>query len=92
MLATMTPKQFNEWLADYSIEPWGSDWRQTAVICTTVANSILKAIATFAQIRLDKEDYFSEEDFMPGRGASKKRKRRYLSVDEAEIVMRSMYG
>lgn len=37
-LADVTPAQFNEWLALYSLDPWGDDWVQTARLEAAIKN------------------------------------------------------
>lgn len=52
--------EFAEWLAAYEIEPWGDDWRQTAVLQATLINVNCKK-----KLRV--------EDCLPGRGAKRTR-------------------
>lgn len=52
--------EFAEWLAAYEIEPWGEDWRQTAVLQATAINLHSKKKAKI-------------EDCMPGRAAHRTR-------------------
>lgn len=48
MLASMTPDQFDEWLAEHNIEPWGDDWQQAGTIAKVVENKLGAIIAAFA--------------------------------------------
>lgn len=52
--------EFAEWVAAYEIEPWGEDWRQTAVLQSTLINVNCKK-----KVRI--------EDCMPGRVARRTR-------------------
>ena len=46
--------EFAEWMAEYRVEPWGEDWRQTATLQATLVN-------------LNSKRSVSVEDCMPGR-------------------------
>ena len=38
MMASMTTQQFEEWYAYYRIEPFGDEWRQSAIIAAEIRN------------------------------------------------------
>lgn len=51
--------EFAEWLAEYQIEPWGEDWKQTAVLQSTLIN-------------LNCKRKVKVEECLPGRAAKRK--------------------
>lgn len=52
--------EFAEWLAAYEVEPWGDDWRRTAVMQATTIN-------------LNSKKKVRIEECMPGRAARRTR-------------------
>lgn len=47
MLAGMMPRQFDEWLAMYDLEPWAEEWRQTGTVAAEVGNGFQLIVAAF---------------------------------------------
>ena len=84
MLDEMTPEQFNEWMAYYTLEPFGDEWEQSAMVCATVFNTQVTKKHNLAKI----------EDYMPQfevDGDNKKDKRK-MNVDEAQEFFQRKYG
>ena len=40
MLAEITPQEYREWKALDQVEPFGDEWRQTALIVTSIKDAI----------------------------------------------------
>ena len=57
LLASMTSKQLSEWVAFYSLEPFGQEWLQTGTISAIIAE-------THRNKKL-KSDPYQAEDFIP---------------------------
>lgn len=49
MLARMSRKQFNGWMAEHSLDPWGDDWYMAATIASTIYNMVLNAMGSKAE-------------------------------------------
>ena len=71
--ARVDSRQFTEILADYLIEPWGSDWHQTAKICETIALSQGTKKLTWL-------------DFMPPNRLGQDRKRRMTDKEIMDVM------
>lgn len=39
LLASITSKQLSEWVAFYSLEPFGNEWLQIGTLAATIANT-----------------------------------------------------
>ena len=92
MLASMTPRQFSEWLEYYSLQPWGDDWLQTGVIASTVKNNIVMALCANGGEKVKQSDLSDPEDFVPNRKKPKKKKSMKANLQESLSVLRSRIG
>lgn len=83
MLDEMTPEQFNEWMAYYTLEPFGDEWEQSAMVCATVFNTQVTKKHNLAKI----------EDYMPQFEVDGDPKdNRKMNVDEAQEFFQRKYG
>lgn len=57
MLAGMSGRTFNEWMAYYAVEPFGDEWLRTAILASLIANANRDTDM--------KPDPFTPDDFMP---------------------------
>ena len=64
MLSRMTPDQFRRRYAHYLVEPWGDEWRQTAMIVETVANQMSRYFA-FKLKTANVQNLVKAEDVIP---------------------------
>lgn len=90
MLESMTPRQFDEWLAMYSIEPWGDDWDQAGTIAATVHNELIRVNMFLSHKNAKKPEVHESEMYVPGKQPS--RKKRYLTLDESIRASRARAG
>lgn len=67
MLDRITPEQFVEWIAFYSLEPFGDEWRQAALIAAEAANAGKIALTPHMKTRLRESDLTQPEDYLKGK-------------------------
>lgn len=48
MLEELTPAQFDEWFAFYTLEPWGQDWHRSGTVAAAVDGGFRAIIAGLA--------------------------------------------
>lgn len=67
MLDEMTPEQLDEWIAFYSLEPWGDEWRQACLIAAEAANAGKIALSPHMKRRMTQSDLTQPEDYLSGK-------------------------
>lgn len=83
MLDSITPEMFDEWMAYYTIEPFGDEWERSAMICATVFNTKVTK----------KHDLAKIEDYMPTFDVNNDKKDNgKMNVDEAQEYFKRKYG
>jgi hypothetical protein len=84
MLDSITPEMFDEWMAYYTIEPFGDEWERSAMICATVFNTKVTK----------KHDLAKIDDYMPTFSVNEKPKRpnQKMKPDEALKYFAANYG
>lgn len=91
MLERMSPEQFDEWQADYNLEPWGNEEFNFARQASILHNGFIEVICALLGINPDESLYRTEADFLPGAKGRKPKDNR-LTVQEAEVIDRMRYG
>jgi hypothetical protein len=83
MLDEMTPEEFTEWWAYWSLEPFGPDeeWTQTAMICATTYNASGYAKKAAAV-----------EDFMPEYKFGEEQAKQVTDSDTQQQLLERMFG
>lgn len=79
----MDSAEFTEWIAYYSIEPFGEEWAQAGMISSTIANA--------ARDPKKKKEPFMPDDFMPGKKSVKRPTANEL-LDKVKMINRMMGG
>ena len=90
MLDSMTPQQFDEWLAYYSLEPFSDGWMQAGIMSATFHNeieSIRCGLAGHSRLTLHDPD-----QYIPTKEAGRRRPTERMSVQEMEEKARTMAG
>ena len=75
LLDRLTSKQIAEWVAFYSLEPFGNEWRQAAVIASTIAEA--------NRNEKKRSKPFTPDDFMPKRDEGPKDSNQLLAMAKA---------
>lgn len=92
MLDSLTPEQFDEWMAYYLLEPWGDEWLQAGTVAAEVRNAGLRSLAA-AGVEVDDRDLRKPSQFVPkirkNRLPSGKRR---MNGREMENAMRARFG
>lgn len=80
MLDDMFGNQFDEWWAEWHIEPWGDEAKQTAMICAELHNAINLGINRIPFVNAGGVKHMTHKRFMPrfrfAKPGEKKKKRR----------------
>lgn len=83
LLDSLTPEQFNEWIAFECLEGINEGWRQTGEICVTLANTLGGEAAK----------KLKAEDFIPRHRLDKQhRKKTTISAQDDEAAAAAQYG
>ena len=87
LLDSLTPEEFNEWIAFDCLEGINEGWRQTAEMCATVTNCIAAAMGS-------KQTPVSASELIPRHPLDRqpKRKKKTISVADDEAAMAAQYG
>jgi len=93
----MTPEQFLEWQAYYTIEPFGDDWEQAAITACEVRTFMLILISGLAGESIREKNLPQPKDFVPKtpttRQAEKSRSSRdIIDSDVFEAACRARFG
>lgn len=94
MLAELEPRQFDEWLAEHNLEPWGDDWRQAGVVAAAIDNGFAAVATAFAGGEAPEpaqpRDYYRKTKH---RSVSSERRPRgrYLTAEESLRRDRMLY-
>ena len=73
LLDSLTSKQISEWVAFYSLEPFGNEWRQAGVVAATIAEAFRDS--------KQRRKPFTPEDFIPsGKDTSVKNSTQLLGI------------
>jgi hypothetical protein len=86
MLEELSPEQFDEWMGFYLVEPFGEQWRQTALIAAESRNAGVIALAPHMKRRLGSKDFVSPDDYF---GKSKPSS---ITPEQFEEIARITYG
>lgn len=89
MLDSISPEQFDEWMAYYLLEPWGDEWLQAGTIAAEVRNAGLRSLAA-AGVQVDDRDFRNPKQYVPKVRKSKGTRR--VSGRELEQTMRARFG
>lgn len=79
MLASMEPHEFDEWMAEHNIEPWGDDWRQAGIVAAEIHNGFSAIVAAFTDG--DMEAVTATDFYRPAK--RKDKQLRYLTPQES---------
>jgi hypothetical protein len=63
----LTPEQMAGWLAYWKLEPWGEDWKRSAVMTAALLNTIHAAVAAMSGGTMREADQITADDLL-GRG------------------------
>ena len=86
MLDSITPAQFNEWIAFNALEPIGNDWDQAATIAATLHNEMESIRCMFGGQK--KPEFHNIEDYVPTAKPKRKKVQRMTvqeMVDRAKL-------
>lgn len=86
MLDSITPQQFNEWIAFNSLEPLGNEWEQAALVAATLHNELETIRCMFGG--QSKPVFHQVDDYIPTSKPKEKRVRRMTvqeQIDRAKL-------
>ena len=72
LLDSLSSKQISEWVAFYSLEPFGNEWRQAGVIAATIAEAFRDA--------KKRPKPFTPDDFIPVKESPQKDSSQLLAM------------
>jgi len=89
MLDSMTPQQFNEWLAYQSVEPLADGWQQTGIMAATIHNEL--ELIRCGLSGKTRPRLHGPEDYVPAK-VPRSRKKDRMTPEEMETKARTMAG
>lgn len=86
MLDEITPEEFDEWWAYYTLEPWGDEWRQACLVAAEAANAGKIALSPHLKRPLSRTDLVQPEDYLTTRKSGG------ISPEAFESIAAATYG
>ena len=87
MLREISPEEFVEWLAYERIEPFGRPWNQASMAASVVANEIRMIASGLGGGKIQQDDLYGIDDFVPGVGEEKQKIERDKQIDSLKCLM-----
>ena len=99
MLAAMDPRQLDEWIASYKLDPFDDDWQRTAVLASEIRNLRQYMVAQMSAMAGHKSDLnlSTPLDFLPGDAGKQakravKQQRHTLTAKQSEARAKQRWG
>ena len=89
MLDSMSPEQMDDWMASYSLDPWGFDATEIRELHASIYNAAIMIAGVTSGAGVKADDFVSGDDF---RLDGKSEQRKTLSDEESEQWAAQRYG